>query len=623
MCWNILLSLALLGAQPHADKYFKITVVDDQTGRGVPLVELRTTNNLRYYTDSNGIVAFYEPGLMNQSVFFSVQSHGYEFPNDSFGFRGKALNVTEGGSATLKINRLNIAERLYRITGAGIYADTILVGEKPPIRRPLLNAQVMGSDSVLNAFYNGKIYWFWGDTNRPRYPLGNFQTPGATSAVMGKGGLDPDVGIDLDYFTASDGFAKEMAPVPGEGPTWLTGLTAVPDEKFRMHLVASYMKVKPPMTIYERGLVEFDDDRQQFAKVATIPLDSPVFPQGHPFLHTADGVNYIYFASPYPLVRVCAVLPHWRDLKEYEAFTCLKEGTKLEQGELDRVDGQLRYAWKKNTPPVGPAEQAKWLKSRKIKEDDCLLQLRDAETGKLVQAHAGSVYWNPYRRRWVMITVQTWGTSLLGEVWYAEADTPLGPWVYARKIVTHDKYSFYNPKQHPFFSKDNGRVIYFEGTYSESFSGAPQPTPRYDYNQMMYKLDLADPRLILPVAVYRMGKGEPDNLAVGKPGNPIAFFALDRPATGTLPVFVVEEGKLHVGANKELKDAKPLFYALPADAEKPLATTIPLYEFVSTDGKRRIYSTDPKWSAPEFRRQEKPLCRVWQNPLRVVIPVEH
>ncbi|MHC4559345.1 MAG: hypothetical protein ACYTFW_22820, partial [Planctomycetota bacterium] len=45
-------------------KYFKIQVEDRQTGRGVPLVELRTVNNIRYFTDSNGIVAFFEPGLM-------------------------------------------------------------------------------------------------------------------------------------------------------------------------------------------------------------------------------------------------------------------------------------------------------------------------------------------------------------------------------------------------------------------------------------------------------------------------------------------------------------------------------------------------------------------------------
>src|SRR5262249_61657288 len=110
---SVIISL-LLAASPaqRTDNYFKITVVDEQTGRAVPLVELRTTNNLRYVTDSNGIVAFHEPGLMDQTVFFYVQSHGYEYPKDGFGFRGKALKVTEGGSATLKIKRLNVAGRL-------------------------------------------------------------------------------------------------------------------------------------------------------------------------------------------------------------------------------------------------------------------------------------------------------------------------------------------------------------------------------------------------------------------------------------------------------------------------------------------------------------------------------
>jgi hypothetical protein len=49
--------------------------------------------------------------------------------------------------------------------------------------------------------------------------------------------------------------------------------------------------------------------------------------------------------------------------------------------------------------------------------------------------------------------------------------------------------------QHPEFAHDKGRVIYFEGTYSQTFSGNPTPTPWYDYNQIMYKLDLSDSRL--------------------------------------------------------------------------------------------------------------------------------
>src|SRR3954466_7054604 len=140
-----------------------------------------------------------------------------------------------------------------------------------------------------------------------------------------------------------------------------------------------------------------------------------------------------------------------------------------------------------------------------------------------------------------MIAVQAGGTSYLGEVWFAEADTPLGPWVYARKVVTHEKYSFYNPKQHPFFDQDGGRVIYFEGTYTTGFSGNTDPTPRYDYNQVMYRLDLADGRLNLPVAVYRRpgaeGFATARKLGPGSGRLPVAFFALERPGPGTVPVF--------------------------------------------------------------------------------------
>jgi hypothetical protein len=43
--------------------FFGIQVLDDQTGRGVPLVELETVNHLRLVTDSAGGVAFAEPGF--------------------------------------------------------------------------------------------------------------------------------------------------------------------------------------------------------------------------------------------------------------------------------------------------------------------------------------------------------------------------------------------------------------------------------------------------------------------------------------------------------------------------------------------------------------------------------
>src|SRR5260370_42295651 len=69
---------ALFVAAAQPSRYFVIQVVDDQTGRGVPLVELKTTNDAAWWTDSNGIVAFDEPGLMDREVFFHISSSGYE-----------------------------------------------------------------------------------------------------------------------------------------------------------------------------------------------------------------------------------------------------------------------------------------------------------------------------------------------------------------------------------------------------------------------------------------------------------------------------------------------------------------------------------------------------------------
>src|SRR5207247_10546690 len=98
----IALAALLMAAEPAAKSpYFAIRVVDEQTGRGVPLVELRTVHGVRLFTDSAGIAAFDEPGLMDRDVFFFVSSHGYEFAKDGFGYRGRALHPTPGGSAPL------------------------------------------------------------------------------------------------------------------------------------------------------------------------------------------------------------------------------------------------------------------------------------------------------------------------------------------------------------------------------------------------------------------------------------------------------------------------------------------------------------------------------------------
>lgn len=584
---------------------FRITVVDDQTGRGVPLVELKTVNQVAYVTDSNGVVAFDEPGLLGRRVHFVIRSHGYEYPKDGFGIAGVALETKPGGEATLKIHRINIAERLYRVTGGGIYRDSLLTGVPAPTREPVLNGLVLGQDSVLNAVYGGKIHWFWGDTSRPSYPLGNFHTPGAVSELPGRGGLDPSQGVDLTYYVDDQGFARPACKMPGEGPTWITGLVVLTDAGGRERMFANYAKIKPPMTTYERGAVEWDADKAEFVKRA-VYSGSPETTtgetlSGHTFLRKDDGVEYVYYCNPFPLTRVPADPDRILDEKAVQVFTCLEPGATVDAPKLDCApDGRLRYAWKSGARRVDPRDQGKLAGAGAIRPEEALIQLRDPSNGKPVTAHGGSVYWNEHRKRWVMLFVEVGGTSFLGEMWFAEADSPTGPWTFAHKIATHEAYSFYNPKQHPMFDQEGGRLVYFEGTYTNSFSGNKEQTPRYDYNQVMYRLDLADPRLSLPVAIY---EPEPRRLATGPmldgsvAGRSIAFYTPDRPGEATIPA--------EIGGGSRI-------FLLPADSR--LAETTPIYEYCREGSTERTLSIDPGREEDGWRRSPQPVGRAWKNP---------
>ncbi len=131
--------------------FFGIHVVDEHTERGVPLIELETVNHLRFVTDSAGWIAFHEPGLMGEPVFFEVRSHGYQYAKDGFGFAGLVLTPQAGQESVIRVQRTNIAQRLYRITGEGIYRDSMLLGKPIPLIHPLGTGKVAGQDSAMAA----------------------------------------------------------------------------------------------------------------------------------------------------------------------------------------------------------------------------------------------------------------------------------------------------------------------------------------------------------------------------------------------------------------------------------------------------------------------------------------
>ena len=118
-----------------ASPFFGISVRDFETGNGVPLVLLRTGNYLEHYTDSAGNVAFLEPGMMDQAVWFSVLADGYVHDNNTFPADGKTpydngtmLVTTPGVRVYLYVHRTQAAQRMYRLTGGGLYRDTVLLG---------------------------------------------------------------------------------------------------------------------------------------------------------------------------------------------------------------------------------------------------------------------------------------------------------------------------------------------------------------------------------------------------------------------------------------------------------------------------------------------------------------
>lgn len=506
----LLASMTAVGADPQkpaldgGKSYAEIRVLDDETGRGVPLAELETVNGLTFVTDNAGRIAFHEPSLMNREIFFSVRSHGYEAKKDGFGFAGVRITPKAGAVVEIKVTRRNIAERLCRLTGEGLYRDTVLLGHKVPLTESSNPGQVAGQDSVQAAVHKGKVYWLWGDTLRMEYPLGLFRMAGATTPLFDPTDpkSDPVSGIAFNYFVdAKSGFARAMMPLPErpEGVVWVTALAVVPDEQGREKLIGHYTRRKGLQGEFEQGIALFDDEKAVFTSVKELPLkESWRRPSGHPIRFEEQGKKWLLFGSPSPNVRVPATLKDVLDPDQYEAFTCLKAGATEDRGVPDLgPDGTPAWRWQKLLPPLGSKAEQELVKAGKIKPRDArFLPADGARPEDRVVLHSGSVRWNDYRKRWILLAGQFGGKpSLLGEVWYAEADHPTGPFATAVRVVTHDRQTFYNVCHHAFLDREGGRTIHFEGTYTNDFSGNPVKTPRYNYNQVLYRLDLSKPAL--------------------------------------------------------------------------------------------------------------------------------
>jgi hypothetical protein len=464
LCRRVVIAVVLISAiaasLPHAAhaaepvRPCRVVVIDKHNRWPVPLVELRTTDHVRFVTDNAGIIAVDAAEMMGRETWFDVHGHGYTVPKDGFGFRGVRLTPKPGETLTVEVERTIIAKRLGRLTGAGLFVESQKLGAELDWR----DAPLVGCDSVQNAVYGGKMFWAWGDTTFARYPLGTFHMTSATTDVRPLVNFEPPLRPKFDYFLDDKQLPRGVAPMPGEGPTWLTGYVALPDAKGKERLVAYYRKIKAPLAVYEAGLCVWNDDKKAFEHLKTVwtkasgKSEPELNVDGHPAFWTdAAGKKWLLFGNPLPRVRLEPTFEAWQDFAKWET---LKPQASLEA--------------------AGDS----------------------AKQNRKVTPHSGSIAFNKFRGRWVTVFMEKFGKpSVFGELWYAEADSPLGPWGPAVKVLSHDNYTFYNPRLHPEFTDEDSPVLLFEGTYTMQFADKPQPTPRYDYNQILYRLDLDDAEL--------------------------------------------------------------------------------------------------------------------------------
>ncbi len=477
--------------------WFEIQCLDQQTGRGVPLIELETVNHLRWVSDNAGRVAIWEPGLMNREIYFHLRGHGYGLPKDGFGNVGIRTIPAAGMRVEIQLARTNLAERLGRITGEGLFRDSQLLGHVN-MEEAVVAASgggVMGQDSIQAAVYQGRVFWFWGDTDRYSYPLGQFRTAGATSPWPRAQIWRPETGIPLEYFVGQDGFSRPMIPLPErpEGVIWIDGLVVVPDKQGKERMVCHYSRRKGLTDELEHGLAVYNDTSKIFEPCKSLPLSEKWrFPHGHCTLVEEASRSWVYCGVPLLHLRVPAQFEAFLDPQNYESFSCFRGGESSSQSVPVRgPDGAISWGWRRDVAPTVLSDELRWLKEKAVRlsETRFLLQTTGGEPAPVL--HGGTVRWNEHRRCWIMIAVELGGkSSHLGEVWYGEAASPVGPWRRGVKILTHNRQSFYNPCHHAFLDEQGGRIIHFEGTYVNTFSGNPDATPRYNYNQILYRLDL-------------------------------------------------------------------------------------------------------------------------------------
>ena len=490
---------------------FVFQFVDIETGRGIPLVELELENGLKLVSDNDGHVTIVSPDLFGQKVRFRIEGHGYTTQTrDFWGHESVTCHIEPGQNRRIELKNLFPAHRLYRVTGAGRFNHTLIAGKKPTFPPGAgIFAQVIGQDSIIAVPWLDRLWFFYGDT------LGlngyNFSASCATIPMPDSGVYDPEVGIPLEYLCEQNGFARRMIETGKKGFTWIEYVLPV-QHRQRPLLLAKYVQHATLERVEEAGFAILAPNSESFKVVKRWPGTI-----GHKCTHPhpaklSGRPGYLLFPWEFcaePLEEILAEDRHMVHTCLIPASSAEKPGSFVEfQGQKLQVErdkkGQVVYDWKKGGVAVVGDLRRQLVARKLLQPSETSFAPILLDNGQHISAFNGAIAYNHHKKCWISIC-QGYNP---GEIIYSESDRPTGPWAFARKIAAFSGYNLYNPIIHPWFAKNNDRTIFFEGTYTNFFSSSPDKTPEADYNQVMFKLDLNRPELVLPLAVYKMNHNE-------------------------------------------------------------------------------------------------------------------
>ncbi len=360
----------------------RIEVVERGSGWPVPLVELRSVHNVRFVTDNAGVIAVDSPELMGREVWFTVNGNGYESPKDGFGFRGVRLVPGARQDAASRVGSHDDRAAVGADHRGGNFAESQRLGGDADWKE----SGVAGCDSVQNAVHRGRMFWLWGIPACCGIRWASSTARAATTPVQPLESFEPPIRLKYQYFTDAQGTRRGVAEMPGAGPTWVTGYASLPDRAGRERLVGLYAKIKPPLEAYRYGLCAWNDHAGKFEHLKDVwtkteetrkppPMPKAIRPSG-----TTRTARWVLFGDPLP-----AALP-------------------------GHVRGMAGPGCVGSAPPA---------------REPC-----SAADSSPVKPHSGSIAFSGVGASdGSRSSCSGFGKpSAFGELWYAEADRPTGPW---------------------------------------------------------------------------------------------------------------------------------------------------------------------------------------------------